>query len=172
MTTAKKKIEPRPARTKASSASKQTTPDQSRAGKCKTTILALDEEAEIALEKATQPPDLEDNRTIEQKKKDVISALNDTLGVAVVACARAKVDFDLFCQWRINDQQFESQVARVNDVMLDFVEAKALEQIKAGNPRLIQFYLQTKGRSRGFDPKETGANSQMVALLTADEMNF
>lgn len=41
-----------------------------------------------------------------------------------------------------------------NETTIDFVESKLLEQIKAGNSRLIEFYLKTKAKHRGYTERQ------------------
>ena len=102
----------------------------------------------------------------------LLDALRESLGVAYFACKRANVDYEQYLQWRRDDLEFARKVASIEELALDFVEGKALEAIRDGNARLIQFYLQTKGRSRGYAPKEEDAPSQTVAFLTQEEMEF
>jgi len=106
------------------------------------------------------------------RKEKFLFALRDSLGVVYSACKRTGEPRSIYMQWLREDRDFADEVGAIGEVALDYVESKALEEIRAGNPRLIQFYLQTKGRSRGYGKDEPRDDRRRVVVLTQDEMEY
>ena len=105
-------------------------------------------------------------------KERLLDALEETLGIALFACRRAEIEYDDYRAWLRDDPEFARRVDLIDEIALDFVEGKALDEIKNGNARLIQFYLQTKGKARGYDPTASNAPRQTVAFLSPEEMEY
>lgn len=59
-----------------------------------------------------------------------------------------------------------------NETNLDIAEGKLLEQVRAGDPKQIRFYLRTKGRSRGYGDRleMTGPNGGPVQMAIVLEI--
>ncbi|MBQ2788835.1 MAG: hypothetical protein IJE97_04305, partial [Thermoguttaceae bacterium] len=55
---------------------------------------------------------------------------------------------------------------------LDFVESKMFQAIQNGDVRLIQFYLSTKGRKRGYAPKTDVETGPVVLQISQEEADF
>ena len=115
-------------------------------------------------------------RSPEEKKSALLAALADALGIALFACKRADVAYEEFLAWRRDDPEFARQVDLIDERAIDFVEGKAFEEIKKGNARLIQFFLQTKGRGRGYareSAKESAPKPcSPLDFLTDDEREY
>lgn len=124
-------------------------------------------------EKETTP---RDERSTERRKSELLAALADALGIALFACKRADVRYEEYLAWRRDDPEFSRAADLVGERALDFVEGKAFEEIKNGNARLIQFYLQTKGRARGYardaPREESKSPTRPTAFLTDEELNY
>ena len=88
-----------------------------------------------------------------ERKKAVIEALQQSLGIVTTACKRAKVSRTQFYEWLKNDQAFAEAVADVEDITLDYVESKLFENIQHGDTQSIHYYLKTKGSKRGYGEK-------------------
>ena len=117
-----------------------------------------------------------DARSEEERKSALLAALVETLGIALFACKRVDVNYEEYLAWRREDAEFARQVELIEERALDFVEGKAFEEIKKGNARLIQFFLQTKGRARGYAREsaneKTSKTSSPLEFLTADELEY
>ena len=87
------------------------------------------------------------------KKKLLIKALTQSLGVVTTACKKAKVSRQTFYNWIDNDPAFKKEVDDITEIALDFAESKLHELISENNVPAILFYLKTKGRKRGFIEK-------------------
>ena len=52
--------------------------------------------------------------------------------------------------------ELKNVVTEAREAMLDFAESKLEEHIRGGSERLLQFFLQTQGRRRGYRTDSTG----------------
>ena len=86
----------------------------------------------------------------EQHKKDVLQALEKSLGVVTPACNLVGVGRTTFYRWMKDDPKFAEAVRDINDIAIDFAESQLHAQIKAGNSTSTIFYLKTKGKKRGY----------------------
>lgn len=87
---------------------------------------------------------------MQQHKKDVLLALEASLGVVTTACKKAQIDRTTFYRYLKEDADFARQVKDIENVALDFAESSLHKQIQAGVPASTIFYLKTKGRERGY----------------------
>ncbi len=127
-------------------------------------------------ESAAASGEPDDSRSPEEKKSELLAALADALGIALFACKRADVPYEEYLAWRRDDPEFARQADLIDERAIDFVEGKAFEEIKKGNARLIQFFLQTKGRARGYAretaKEKTPAPASPLDFLTDDELGY
>lgn len=86
----------------------------------------------------------------EHNKKELLKALEKSLGVVTTACKVAGVGRTTYYEWYRDDEEFRKKVDDLSNVALDFVESKLFEQIDSGNPSSAIFYLKTKGKKRGY----------------------
>ena len=94
---------------------------------------------------------MENNRTKSDiLKKELLAALEKSLGIVTTACKACQVARSTFYDWYNNDLEFKASVDDVGEVSLDFAESKLLEQISANNSTATIFYLKTKGKKRGY----------------------
>ena len=87
---------------------------------------------------------------IQQKKKALIEALTQTLGVVTSACKSVDVDRSTFYKYINEDAEFAREVRDIQEIAVDFAESKLHEQIKEKNTTATIFYLKTKGKHRGY----------------------
>ena len=88
------------------------------------------------------------------KKKAMLTALEQSLGVVTTACKKADIPRSTFYQWYGSDEKFKIEVDAIADITIDFAESQLLSQIKGGNTTATIFYLKTKGKSRGYVEKQ------------------
>lgn len=86
----------------------------------------------------------------QERKRAVIEALNESFGIVTTACINAGIDRSTFYKWVKNDAEFAKAVDDIEDVTLDFVEGKLLQNVKDNDTQSILFYLKTKGKRRGY----------------------
>lgn len=100
------------------------------------------------------------NEQTEHKKKEVLDALEKTLGIVTTACKMVGIGRTQFYEWLKTDPEFREQVEDIQNITLDFVESKLHGQIKQENTTAIIFYLKTRGKQRGYVERQevTGAD--------------
>ena len=86
-------------------------------------------------------------------KKQLIEALESSLGVVTQACKKVKIARSTFYDWYNGDEAFKKEVDSIGDIALDFAETQLHKQIKEGVPSSTMFYLKTKGKKRGYIEK-------------------
>lgn len=87
------------------------------------------------------------------QKQNMLSALEQSLGVVQAACMLVGIDRKTHYRWLAKDPKYKAAVEDMTDIALDFAESKLLSQIKSNNTAATIFYLKTKGKGRGY--KET-----------------
>ena len=87
---------------------------------------------------------------IEQHKKALLEALEQSLGVVTTACKQVGVGRTTFYEYLKADQDFKKKVQDIENTSLDFAESQLFKQIKQGNTTATIFYLKTKGKKRGY----------------------
>lgn len=120
------------------------------------------------------------------KKKAVLEALENSLGVVTPACNKVGIARKTFYGWLKADKQFKIDVDELSNVALDFTESKLHEKIegvlvsrglnKEGEEIIysvppsdtaIIFYLKTKGKNRGYiETLEIHPGEETIKLLT------
>ncbi len=83
-------------------------------------------------------------------KKEIIKALEKSLGIVTTACKNVGIARSTFYDWYNNDLEFKIEVDDIGEVGLDFAESKLFEQIADNNSTATIFFLKTKGKKRGY----------------------
>lgn len=83
-------------------------------------------------------------------KKNLIEALEKSLGVVTTACKNAGCSRETYYKYLREDDKFREEAEDISNIALDFAESQLHKQIKNGNTSATIFYLKTKGKSRGY----------------------
>lgn len=107
-------------------------------------------------------------------KKNLIEALEKSLGVVTPACKNAGCSRETFYKYCREDAEFKKAVDEIEGVALDFAESQLHKQIQSGVPASTMFYLKTKGKKRGYIEKQeiehtTGEEGFKVDLSKLDD---
>lgn len=78
------------------------------------------------------------------------------------ACRRLGIGRTTYYRWVAEDANFKEIVEEVEDMKLDFVEDAAMKKIGEGCSKLIEFYLRTKGKKRGFTEEITSYENDTI----------
>ncbi len=89
-------------------------------------------------------------RRIVRNKENLLSALENTLGVVSTACKKCSISRKTFYEYKKNDKDFANAVDDISEICLDFAESQLFKQIKDGNTTATIFFLKTKGKKRGY----------------------
>lgn len=85
-----------------------------------------------------------------QTKKELVEAMNKSLGVVTQACKIAGVSRKTFYTHYNSDPDFKKACDEAQEIAIDFVESKLFKQVEIGDTTAIIFYLKTKGKKRGY----------------------
>lgn len=86
----------------------------------------------------------------DKHKKQLIDALERSLGIVTPACKEVGVSRETFYRYCREDEDFKKAVDEINNIQGDFVENQLFKKIKEGSERSILFYMKYKGRTRGY----------------------
>ena len=84
------------------------------------------------------------------KKKAMIAALQQSLGVVTSACKAVGISRETHYKWLREDVDYKYLVEDLSNIALDFAESQLHNQIKNGSTPATIFYLKTKGKKRGY----------------------
>ena len=106
---------------------------------------------------------------VDNKKKEILSALEVKFGIVSEACRSIGFSRSTFYDWLNTDPVFKKAVEEITEVALDYVEGKLFEKITGvehvtgvdrngediiyslpPSDTAIIFYLKTKGKKRGY----------------------
>ena len=90
------------------------------------------------------------NSTNSTRKKDLLDALERSLGIVSTACEKVGVDRKTHYNWLKDDPEYKAAVDQIQESVIDFAESHLYKLIKEGNPAANIFYLKTKGKNRGY----------------------
>lgn len=105
----------------------------------------------------------------EHRQAAMLAALRASLGNVKAACEATGIGRSTFYTWKEEDPEFAKKLAEMKEDALDFVEGKMMERIRAGSDVLIQFYLKTQGKERGYVERTETKN---VDPITAVEVTI
>jgi len=83
-------------------------------------------------------------------KKQMIEALEKSLGIVTTASKQSGVSRSIHYQWLHEDEAYKEAVEDISNIALDFAESKLHKSIDNGSDTAVIFYLKTKGKKRGY----------------------
>ena len=83
-------------------------------------------------------------------KKKLLEALDKTMCVVTKACELCGVSRMDYYYYLRTDAEFKKQVEELKNIRLDFAEDALTECIESGNITAIMYYLNNKGKERGY----------------------
>ncbi len=106
------------------------------------------------------------------KKKEILEALEKSLGIVTTACKQVGIHRDTYYEWLKKDKEFKKAVKELENVALDFAESQLHKQIAKGNPLSTMFYLKCKGKKRGYiEQQELKVSGNMKFTADFGESN-
>ena len=82
------------------------------------------------------------------------------------ACKKAGIQRRVIDDWKTHDPEFANKMWEVEESITDFVESQMLKQIRHNNPAMIMWFLETKGKDRGYTRKFEMENNVKIELST------
>jgi len=106
----------------------------------------------------------------EVRKKAMLEALEQSLGVVTTACRKLGLNRTTFYEY-CKDPVFRAAYEELQNVALDFAETKLHQRINEGSDAATIFYLKTKGKGRGYVERTEisgGGNPIAIRVVTTD----
>ena len=97
-----------------------------------------------------------------KNKADFLIAYEASLGNISLAAKKVGIKRGTYYLWCNTDPEFKEACEEAIETQKDFVESQLMKSIRDGDAGSIKFYLQTKGRDRGYGDKieVTGADGK------------
>ena len=89
------------------------------------------------------------NKTITQKKEEVLRHLQQCYGIITIACKRAGVGRTMFYEY-LKDPVFKEKVAKITESYVSYAETRLMDLVRTGDRAAIIFYLKAKAKDRGY----------------------
>lgn len=100
------------------------------------------------------------------QKEYALKVLQKNFGNVSLTCETIGISRFEFYKWRKEDPEFNKAVEDINEFSLDMVESAMMKAIfEEGNSRLIMFYLNSKGKKRGYGLKNESDGDKSGAVL-------
>jgi hypothetical protein len=106
---------------------------------------------------------------IAHKKKAILLALEQSLGVVTSACKLTGIPRRTFYGWMERDEKFAAEVSDMGEIALDFAESQLHKRIKDGSDAAVIFYLKTKGKKRGYIERAELSLTDQAAFIIEPE---
>lgn len=84
------------------------------------------------------------------KKKAMLKALAKHNGIIYKAAKEVGCCRQLFWVYSQEDEEFKKEAKSITETQIDKVEERLLQRIEEGSDKLIEFYMATKGKHRGY----------------------
>ena len=95
---------------------------------------------------------------MKQLQANFLEALKASAGLVTQACKKIGIDRTTAYDWRKKDPAFEADweaaANEASEMALDLAESALMRNIQAGDTKAIKFYLQCKGKPRGYDLRQ------------------
>ena len=87
-------------------------------------------------------------------KVKFVELLKKSGGVLKPACEALHISRHTILDWRKEDPDFAQACAETIELFIDEAESKLYAAVRRGNFKAIKFFLENKGRARGYDPHQ------------------
>ncbi len=88
--------------------------------------------------------------TTDDRKCAMLHALVATLGIVSYAAQKAGIPRCTHYKWLKTDDSYKASVDLIDNLVLDFAEARLFKKLQANEWKAIMFTLRTKGKKRGY----------------------
>lgn len=100
-------------------------------------------------------------------KKNLIKAMEQSLGVITTACKMVSCSRQTYYDFYKEDETFKKAVDQTSDLAYDFVVSKLYENIESGKEASIIFFLKTQGKHKGWVEKsqyDITSNDESISI--------
>lgn len=98
------------------------------------------------------------DENVAKNKKALINALTNNNGHVSRACEDVGISRTMYYNYLNSDPEFKAEIDAIEDNTIELVEQEMLNRIFQGSDKLIEFYLKTKAKKKGY-----GANIDVTS---------
>lgn len=108
------------------------------------------------------------NVTLSEEKAHFVHLFINNLGNAAAACRAMGISRMTYDRWMKDDEYFRNEIRDAVEGFIDEAESESRKLVRNGDPKMICFILETKGKDRGYvkrsetDSKVTLKDSQQL----------
>lgn len=84
------------------------------------------------------------------KKSKFLKEMLSNYGNITESCKTIGISRTAYYKWLKNDSKFKQSIEDLEESDLDFAESEMKKRIQSGSERVLIFYLETKGKKRGY----------------------
>jgi hypothetical protein len=97
----------------------------------------------------------QEKKKMGRPQKKFLEILEKNLGIVAPACrANKNMARSTHYDWMKKYEGYAEKVEEINEMTLDFVEGKLMQNVSDGDPASIFFFLKCKGKRRGYVEKQ------------------
>jgi hypothetical protein len=93
------------------------------------------------------------------------------MGVLSKACKAYNISHQTIHKWRNKSEEFEKSYQYVNELIMDFIESSAYQQVQEKNTSMTIFMLKTKCKKRGYSEQINIEHSGNISNLTLEQLS-
>lgn len=87
-------------------------------------------------------------------KEQFLTIVKDNLGVVTDICHDLNISRPTYYNYINSNEEIKKEIETINDVCVDFAERMLFKRIAEGSDSSIFYYLNNKGKKRGYNVKE------------------
>lgn len=113
------------------------------------------------------------NRQLRYSNEDILAAIPGTGGLFSLIANRIGCSRSLIQKRLARSPTLRQAYNDECEKMLDVAESKLLAAIQAGDMGMVCFYLRTKGKNRGYAPRQelTGSDGEAINVKNVDALS-
>ena len=103
----------------------------------------------------------------------ILQNFRECKGIIACTCRRTGVTRQYIYKLLKTNENFKNEYDIILEEQIDNVEEKMLDKIERGDSKLIQFYLRTKGKDRGYqETQDVTSNGETLNKITDININI
>lgn len=118
--------------------------------------------------------DLSEDTALTLKQRQMLVALCATKGIVTQASVLTGLSRQVHHDAMQTNENYKSYYARINEILLDWVEGKLFEIIEDKNFNAVKFFLTSKGKKRGYQDDNgvtINNNNTVIEIIYNEEPN-
>jgi len=115
-------------------------------------------------------------RTEKRLKKELIECLKENNGRIYKSLRVLDIQPTIFYNWKRDDNFYKEEIdetlSSIKELLVDEAEEQLERNIRSGNQRALEYFLNNHGKSRGFNEKETISHEPVKINIVSPSFKF